>query len=353
MLHLGVVGCGRVFERFHLPALRRAAGCRLAATCDTDPERRAWVKRTLPDLPCYGDGRAMMGACRDAGRALDAVLVLTPPPTHAEESLAALGAGCHVLVEKPMATAGADATAMRAAACEHGARLAVGFTRRFRVPYLALRRALRALPSGAIASVRSELVVNARQWRVAAAGGSPWGNDVLVLDDVSCHQIDLVSWLLDVPMRAARARRAEPAPELGRWIEIAMRVDADIEVHLRSGRAAHYTDVVEVILRDGSALVAGPNAMARSRRGLTWARQKLRWMEGAELVRRRALHAPGVTAESFAAQLAAFTALVASTPLDGRDPPASANEGVHSVAVADACRASLEHAGAWCEPRAA
>jgi hypothetical protein len=43
-LRIGVAGCGRFFERFHLPALRISRHWQLVAACDTSPERRQWAE---------------------------------------------------------------------------------------------------------------------------------------------------------------------------------------------------------------------------------------------------------------------------------------------------------------------
>src|SRR5690606_13962464 len=71
---------------------------------------------------------------------VDVVDICTPGDTHAEIAEAALAAGKHVLVEKPMANSVAEAESMAAAAAEaraRGVRSMVGFTYR-RVPALAL-----------------------------------------------------------------------------------------------------------------------------------------------------------------------------------------------------------------------
>ena len=61
----------------------------------------------------------------------EVVHILTPPQTHASLALRALDAGCHVFVEKPMATSAQDAEAMLASARAKGLTLCVDHNRLF------------------------------------------------------------------------------------------------------------------------------------------------------------------------------------------------------------------------------
>src|SRR4051794_36041872 len=97
-IRLGVLGCGRVFERFHLPALDRVSGFELAAACDSNPARLEWAHRRAKPPQLYQSAATLAGA-----GGLDAVLVLTPPASHAAAVTQCVRAGLHVLVEKPMA----------------------------------------------------------------------------------------------------------------------------------------------------------------------------------------------------------------------------------------------------------
>ena len=100
---IGIIGCGDIARTRFLPAIdsspafelkglhsRRAAGCEELAA------RYGGC--------CYGDLHALLSAAD-----VDAVVVATPHPSHAELSIRCLGAGKHVLCEKPMATSIADA----------------------------------------------------------------------------------------------------------------------------------------------------------------------------------------------------------------------------------------------------
>ncbi len=121
MIRVGLIGCGywgaKLARNFH--ALPEA---RLVAVADLDPDRRAHAARHYPDAGVVADHHRLL----DPG--VDAVVIATPPSTHAQLAIEALSAGKHVLVEKPLATSTADADAIIAAAERAGRCLMVGHT---------------------------------------------------------------------------------------------------------------------------------------------------------------------------------------------------------------------------------
>jgi predicted dehydrogenase len=76
-----------------------------------------------------------------AARALDAVVLCSPNHLHAAQAIAATTAGCHVLVEKPLANTVAEADAMIRAASQHRVVLMVAQCRRFTKAALQARMA--------------------------------------------------------------------------------------------------------------------------------------------------------------------------------------------------------------------
>src|SRR2546423_90178 len=116
MIRLGVIGCGQVAELRHLPALRRVSGVEVAALADVDPLRLERVARQFgvarrcsnySDLIETGD--------------VDAVAVCVPPALHAVVARAALDAGKHVFIEKPLALCLAECDLLLESADAHGA----------------------------------------------------------------------------------------------------------------------------------------------------------------------------------------------------------------------------------------
>lgn len=112
-LRLGLIGCGRVVERFHLDALRAIPEARVVSLMDADPERLRTVGDLIGVDPArrYADYRELLD-----DPDVDAVSISTPPGSHAGIAVAAAEARKHVLCEKPMATTLAGADAMIAAA---------------------------------------------------------------------------------------------------------------------------------------------------------------------------------------------------------------------------------------------
>jgi predicted dehydrogenase len=97
MIRTGVIGYG-----YWGPNLVRnfaeTEGVSLAAVCDARPERLSLVQKRYPGTQVHTDWRELV-----ADPAIDLVAISTPVSTHFEMGIAALQAGKHVMVEKPMA----------------------------------------------------------------------------------------------------------------------------------------------------------------------------------------------------------------------------------------------------------
>ena len=119
-IRVGVVGLG-----YWGPNLARnlaaIAGCELAWLCDASAEARARLERAFPGARSTGELAELL-----ADERLDAVVLATPVPTHAELAVAVAQAGKHCFVEKPLATTAADAERAVAAAQAAGRILMVG-----------------------------------------------------------------------------------------------------------------------------------------------------------------------------------------------------------------------------------
>ncbi len=102
-IRIGVAGLGRIGWSFHCRHLAAHADFELVAAADTAADRRAEAESTF-GCTAYSDFDAMLGS---AG--LDAVVIATPTHLHRDMALAALRAGVHVLLEKPMAGTHAEA----------------------------------------------------------------------------------------------------------------------------------------------------------------------------------------------------------------------------------------------------
>jgi len=119
-IRVGVVGLG-----YWGPNLARnfaaIPGCELAWLCDADEGALARLAPSFPGAHTTGELAELL-----ADDALDAVVLATPVPTHAELAVAVAQAGKHCFVEKPLATNAADAQRAVEAAAQAGRTLMVG-----------------------------------------------------------------------------------------------------------------------------------------------------------------------------------------------------------------------------------
>jgi predicted dehydrogenase len=104
IVRYGIVGCGGIAHSYHLRELTAIPAARLVATADMDGERARATAERYGAEAWYADYTRLLA--RDD---IDAVIVSTWHPTHAEIGIAGLEAGKHVLVQKPLTTRMADA----------------------------------------------------------------------------------------------------------------------------------------------------------------------------------------------------------------------------------------------------
>jgi predicted dehydrogenase len=126
-LRAAVVGGGLIAQAAHLPNLRRLAS-RFELVALADPSERirdAMAARFAP-LRTFERWEDML-----AGERLDCHVVCSPHATHTEVTLAALDAGLHVLVEKPLCMNTADAYAIVSAADRAERVVMVGYMKRY------------------------------------------------------------------------------------------------------------------------------------------------------------------------------------------------------------------------------
>jgi predicted dehydrogenase len=193
LLHIGIIGAGRIVERVHLPLLARMPFVALTGIFDPD-EHQAHVLARQYALPHVCTSLAALLALHP-----DIVLVACPNHLHASMSIAVLDAHIHVLCEKPMATSLIEARAMVEAAERNQRTLMIAFANRFRPDVLALARYIQEGQLGVITSIRCGWL---RQKGVPGIG--TWfthrreaGGGVLV--DLGSHLVDLVLWLTGHP----------------------------------------------------------------------------------------------------------------------------------------------------------
>lgn len=120
-IRLGVIGAGLIWMRTHKAILATMQDAFVPiAFCDASEERRQTVAREFPDAPVLADYRGLLAMSE-----VEAVLVLTPIALNAPTARAALLAGKHVIMEKPIARSVAEGRELVGAARRSGKHLFV------------------------------------------------------------------------------------------------------------------------------------------------------------------------------------------------------------------------------------
>jgi len=194
-LNIALIGPGKV-AHLHAKAVLQVPNARLAAVYGRHPERTDAFARTY-GIRAYSDVYDMVDR-----ENIDLSIVCTPHPAHRNPAVAALEAGSHVLVEKPLAATLDDCDAMMAAARRAGRFLGTVSQRRFYAPSLRMRAAIDAGKIGAPAlgivqmlGWRSQEYYQSDPWRGSWAGE---GGGVLV--NQAPHQLDLLLWYMGEPV---------------------------------------------------------------------------------------------------------------------------------------------------------
>jgi predicted dehydrogenase len=175
MVRLGVAGVGH-FGRIHALKAAASARARLIGVYDLDAERARAVgwEAGVPPM----DFAALLAAS-------DAIVVSAPAEAHHDLAAAAIRAGRHVLIEKPIASTLAEAEDLAALAKAAGTVLQVGHLERFSAAH------------GAVAARMG------RPLYIEAVRVAPFkirGTDVSVILDLMIHDLDLVLALVDAPI---------------------------------------------------------------------------------------------------------------------------------------------------------
>ena len=193
-LRIGIVGLGFIGTQKHLVGLAQHADkAEIVAFCDLEIDRaeKALAEHGASGAYATADYREVL-----ADDSIDVVHVCTWNTNHSEITCAALEAGKHVLVEKPMAVTGADARLMVETAKRTGKKLSVGFQYRFRKESQFLRNVVDEGRLGEIYAAKAHAVRRRGVpiWGVftdkSKQGGGP-------LIDLGGHAIDLALWYMD------------------------------------------------------------------------------------------------------------------------------------------------------------
>jgi len=188
IVRVGLAGAG-YFGRFHALKAAAAERVQLVGVHDRNPERAAAIG---------AEAGAPAMAFEPLLEGIDALIVAAPAQAHHALAAAALRAGKHVLVEKPIASTLAEADELAGLARERGLVLQVGHLERFSAAYQALA-----------GHIGRPLYIEATR----IAPFKPRGTDVSVILDLMIHDLDLVLALVGSPVESVDAVGAPVASE--------------------------------------------------------------------------------------------------------------------------------------------
>jgi predicted dehydrogenase len=327
-LGLGLIGCGRIARRFHLPILSNLPAARLVAVADKDSGALSAAVEAAPGAV----GVASTEDLLEVG-GLDAVVICLPSHLHPEAAEAAFRASKHVYVEKPLAVALTDAQRLRDAWLASGLVGAVGFNFRFHPLYQRARELVSSGALGRLVAVRSLFTSEPRElpeWKLTRQTG---GGALL---DLASHHVDLIRYLFEEEVRAVTAavRTGSGAEDSATMtLELDSGILAQVLTTLSTAQADRFDILGDVaalhIDRMGSRrlqIVPARSPASRSER-LAAARAAVR--EGLlgtmDRLRPPAEH-------SFAAALSAFVGAAHGAPTTG----ATIEDGYRSLAIIEA-----------------
>ncbi len=205
MIKIGIIGCGKIAQVRHIPEYRQNPDCEIVGYYDLNLGR-------AQALASEFGGKAYMTLeemLRD--KDIDAVSVCVANISHAEDTIAALDAGKHVLCEKPMATTLDDCEKMVMAARRSGRKLMIDQNQRLAKAHRKARELVRDGFIGKILTFRTTFGhAGPETWSIDP-GNATWFFDkkravMGVMADLGVHKTDLIQYILGQKVVATTAR---------------------------------------------------------------------------------------------------------------------------------------------------
>ncbi len=321
LVRFGLIGCGRIAPR-HAQSLAALPGATLTTVADCVPARAERFGKEYGAQP-LGDYRHLIDS-----RDVDVVTICTPSGLHAEMAIAAMQAGKHVLVEKPIALSLEDADRMLATAAATGRKLGVVLQNRYNPPMQRLREALDAGRLGRILLGNATVRWYRPQEYYEDAWHGTWRLDGGAIMNQSIHHIDALQWFMgDVDSvfayTATLAHRMEAEDTGVAVLKFASGAIASVE-----GSTITYPENIE-----GSVALFGERGSVKV--GGTALNRRVFWKIDGELehereiITRETIDPPGVYGQSHKAVIADMIEAVR----DNRQPRTHGGEARRSVAI--------------------
>jgi predicted dehydrogenase len=146
MVKIGVVGGGHIATHRHIPIFKKIAGCEVVGVCDSVKSVAENVAKRFGIKNHYNSLSDML---KDSPDVID---ITTPPQTHFSLAVEAMEAGCHLLVEKPLAMTYSEVEEMFKVAKRQGTKLCVVHQNLFNP---AVQEAVRLVKNGSVGDLIS------------------------------------------------------------------------------------------------------------------------------------------------------------------------------------------------------
>ena len=187
-LRIGIVGGGRATRTLHLPALQAVPGAHVVALADTDQDALRHVSKQFKVKRCVADYRVLL-----EDSTIEAIAICVPAQFHVEIALAALDAGKHVFIEKPLALTLEECDRLIEGAAGVPLKVMLGFNTRWHRLAREARTLFHQGIFGPLEVVRSVLTSCHRdlpEWRKRRVSGGG------VLLEMAMHHFDLWRYIL-------------------------------------------------------------------------------------------------------------------------------------------------------------
>ena len=198
-VRVGILGCGEIALQNHIPGMKCVADdAEIIAMYDIVPEKAEALAKKFELSPklCKNEDELI--------EAVDAVIIATPNNCHYPQTMKALNAGKHVLVEKPMSYTPEQADEMIDLAKAKGLVLQVNQSFRYSRLYNGIRNLVLDGLVGDVISIRSQRTSNKtpnKGWSVGADWFVDPAAEGSLVGDIAVHMADFMQWTLNCPAK--------------------------------------------------------------------------------------------------------------------------------------------------------
>lgn len=269
---IGLIGAGGMGARHAENLHRFVGGARVAGLYEPDAERARQAALRCGSPRIFDDPRQLIEADE-----IEAVIIASPDPTHADFVLECLRCGKPVLCEKPLAIQAEEAARIVEAEMALGRRLvSVGFMRRFDPYHLAVQKVIQSGELG-------RPILYKGVHRNASIPYDVTGE--VILTNSAGHDIDAARWLMrrevqEVYVRGVRSRETfSPQTQDLLLIQLGMEGGCLASIEVFVAAEYGYEVSAEVVAERGTALTTQPEPVLVRHNRSRSASVPLEWLE--------------------------------------------------------------------------